>query len=85
MAQETTPTNPTESAETTFAVQKITAKLSDNLLWRIQLQQAGLYTLKSFEEGIKRVLNGHCINQLFPYAAATVSAMAVQGGFPPVI
>jgi preprotein translocase subunit SecB len=64
---------------------QLTAKLAGNLLWRIQLQQAGLYTLKDFEEeGRKKVLKGYCMNQLFPYAAAKVSEMAVQGGFPPV-
>lgn len=64
---------------------QVTAKLEGSLLWRMQLQQAGLYKLEGFqEEGIKRVLNGYCMNQLYPYAAASISAMAVQGGFPPV-
>jgi preprotein translocase subunit SecB len=64
---------------------QMTAKLEGNLLWRAQLQQTGLYKLTGFnEEGLKRILNGHCMNQLYPYAAAGVSTMAMQAGFQPV-
>jgi preprotein translocase subunit SecB len=63
---------------------QLTAKADGNLLWRIQLQQAGLYALKGFdEEQRKHILSGYCMNQLYPYAAATASSMVVQGGFPP--
>jgi preprotein translocase subunit SecB len=64
---------------------QLTAKSEGNLVWRIQLQQAGLYTLSGFEEEARnKILNGYCMNQLYPYAAANASTMAVQGGFPPV-
>jgi len=63
----------------------LTAKNDGSLLWRIQLQQAGLYTLEGVdEEQLKRVLNGYCMNQLYPYAATTASMMVLQGGFPPL-
>lgn len=64
---------------------QLTAKVTGNLVWRIQFQQAGLYTLTGFEEeGRKKILNGYCMNQLYPYAVAAISAMVVQGGFPAV-
>lgn len=64
---------------------QLTAKIDGNLLWRQQLQQAGLYTLSGFnEEQVKQILNGYCMNQLYPYACANVSAAAVQAGFPAI-
>src|SRR5262245_53198706 len=63
----------------------VVAKHEGNLLWQIQLHQAGLYTLKGFtEEQIKPILNGFCANQLYPYACAEISNMVTRGGFPPV-
>jgi preprotein translocase subunit SecB len=64
---------------------QVTAKLDGNLLWRAEIQQAGLYKLAGFtEEGRKRLLHGYCMDQLYPYAASSVSIMAMQGGFPGV-
>ncbi len=62
---------------------QLVAKVSGNLLWRQQIQVAGLYTVKGFaEEQIKHILNGHCMNQLYPYACAALSAATTQAGFP---
>ena len=64
---------------------QLTAKVDSKLLWRFQLLQAGLYTIKDFsKEQCPTILNGYCMNQLYPYASSIVSAAAVQGGFPPV-
>jgi preprotein translocase subunit SecB len=64
---------------------QVTAKLDGNLLWRAEIQQVGLYKLAGFtEEGRKRLLHGYCMDQLYPYAASSVSIMAMQGGFPGV-
>ncbi len=63
----------------------LTAKHNDSLLWRVQLQQAALYTLDDFTEGQKDpVLNGFCPNQLYPYACVEVGHIVTQGGFAPV-
>lgn len=70
--------------EAVLALQ-ITAKHQDSLLWRAQLQQAGLYTLNDFsEEDEKRILNGFCMNQLYPYACEKINSLVVQGGFSPI-
>lgn len=61
---------------------QITAKHNGALLWRVQLQQAGCYALTGFTpEAEKSVLNGFCMNQLYPYACAEVSHLVNQGGF----
>jgi preprotein translocase subunit SecB len=61
---------------------QVTAKHNGALLWRIQLQQAGCYGLIGFTpEAGKAVLNGFCMNQLYPYACAEVSHLVNQGGF----
>lgn len=60
-----------------------TAKFEGSLLWRVQMQQAGLYTIKNFsEEQRNQIINGFCMNQLYPYACAMISQLVVQGGFP---
>jgi preprotein translocase subunit SecB len=42
----------------------------------------GCYALTGFTpEAEKAVLNGFCMNQLYPYACAEVSHLAAQGGF----
>lgn len=64
---------------------QLTAKHQDSLLWRVQYQHAGLYTLEGFTaEAEKRVLQGFCMNQLYPYACSEVNRLVTQGGFLPV-
>jgi preprotein translocase subunit SecB len=61
---------------------QITAKHNGALLWRVQLQQAGCYALTGFTlDAEKAVLNGFCMNQLYPYASSEASHLANQGGF----
>ncbi len=61
---------------------QVTAKHNGALLWQVQLQQAGRYALSGFTpENEKFVLNGFCMNQLYPYACAEVSHLVNQGGF----
>lgn len=64
---------------------QVTAKLDGNLVWRAEIQQAGLYKLLGFtEEGTQKLLHGYCMDQLYPYAASSISTMAMLGGFPGV-
>jgi preprotein translocase subunit SecB len=63
----------------------VVAKHEDKTLWSLKLQQAGLYSLLDFtEEQKQNVLNGFCMNQLYPYACVAVNHIVVQGGFSPV-
>jgi preprotein translocase subunit SecB len=62
-----------------------TAKHQDSLLWKVQVQQAGLYTLKGFsEEQLKLVLSGFCMTQIYPYVALNLNQAVTQGGFSTV-
>jgi preprotein translocase subunit SecB len=64
---------------------QVVAKHQGGLLWRIQLQQAGIYTIKDFSKDAKKgIFNGFCINQFYPYACSEVSRLVAQGGFLPV-
>jgi len=63
----------------------ILAKHDDKTLWSLKLQQAGLYSVLDFtEEQKQNVLNGFCMNQLYPYASVAVNHIIVQGGFAPI-
>lgn len=65
---------------------QLTSKLKGNRLWQLNLQQAGLYTLTGYSEAQRNaLLNGVCINQLYPYACAAAHHLVVNGGFPPVL
>jgi preprotein translocase subunit SecB len=61
---------------------KIEAKNQGNLIWRLQLETAGFYTLEGFnEEQQKDILHGYCMGQLYSHAMVIVTQMVVQGGF----
>ena len=63
----------------------ITAKNKEKELWKLRLQQAGLYSILNFSEEQKQtILNGFCMNQLYPYACVAATHLIVQGGFAPV-
>lgn len=63
----------------------ITAKANNNLIWRIQLQEAGFYKAKGFSvEQQKAIFHGYCANQLYVYAGSVVTNTISQGGFAPV-
>jgi preprotein translocase subunit SecB len=75
------PSLPESTHEVVLTLQ-ITAKHNGALLWRVQLQQAGCYALTGFTpQAEKAVVNGFCMNQIYPYACAEVSHLANQGGF----
>ncbi len=64
---------------------KIEAKHQGNLIWRLQLEQAGFYTIENFDEEERvAVMNGFCMNQLYNYASTVVTNAVVQGGFAPL-
>ncbi len=73
---------PGENMHEVVLTLQVTAKHNGALWWRVQLQQAGRYALIGFTpETEQLVLNGFCMNQLYPYACAEVSHLVNQGGF----
>ncbi len=63
----------------------LTLKQNDQPVAEIQLEQAGLFTLKEIPDAQRpQVLYGVCPNSLFPYASVYVNQMLTQAGFPAV-
>jgi len=63
----------------------LTGRYETNLLWRLQLQEAGLFTIKGFaKEQIDSILNIFCMNMIYPYACNAVYQAVVQAGFQPI-
>ncbi len=61
---------------------KIEAKHNGDLMWRLNLETAGFYTLEGFnEEQQQDALNGYCMNQLYSHAAVIITQIITQGGF----
>ena len=64
---------------------KINAKHDGNLIWRLQLEEAGLYSLERFNQKQQDdLLNGFCMGQLYSYASTVVTQMVTQAGFLPI-
>jgi len=64
----------------------ITAKIDDDTAFLIEVQQAGIFMIAGFEgENLRRLLGTAAPNILFPYARESIDAIAVKGGFPPVM
>jgi len=57
----------------------------EKTIWRLELHQAGVFTLEGFtEEQLRQTLYGFCMNLLYPYACEAISGMIVRSGFQPV-
>jgi preprotein translocase subunit SecB len=64
----------------------LTSKLEDETAFLVEVQQAGVFFIKGFEaEQLRRVLGTAAPNILFPYARENIDALAVKGGFPPIM
>lgn len=63
----------------------VTVKLQDKIAFLIEVQQAGIFTIKGFvEKQLDQVLRSFCPNILFPYARELVSETICRGSFPPL-
>ncbi len=64
----------------------ITAKVDDKIAYLVEVQQAGIFQLKGFEEGqLGHLLGAFCPNILFPYVRQEISGMVARGGFPQML
>lgn len=64
---------------------KLIAKHEEKVVWTIELHQAGIFTIEGIAgEELKQVLNGHCMNIVYPYACEAISGIVVRSGFPPI-
>ncbi len=61
----------------------VTAKIKDDVAFLVEVHQAGIFTLKNFDEQEKQYVFGSvCPSVLFPYAREMISSAVARGGFP---
>ncbi len=61
----------------------ITAKLADETAFLIEVQQAGIFSIRGIvDEELRRILGIYCPNVLFPYARETIDNVVTRGTFP---
>ena len=59
---------------------------NDKTLFLIEVEQAGLFTIKGLTgDALAQVLGVLCPQTLFPYLREVVDSSAVKGGFPPLM
>jgi preprotein translocase subunit SecB len=65
----------------------VTAKLpEDKVAYLIEVQQAGIFTLKGFGNNeLAAMLGSYCPTVLFPYAREVISDLVIKGGFPQML
>ena len=64
----------------------VTSKQGEKTGFLVEVQQAGLFSVKGFDEAQKgAMLGAYCPNTLFPFARETISGLVNKGGFPPLM
>jgi len=62
------------------------AKLGDKVVWLLELQQAGAFTIRNLSTSdLGQVLSIVAPNYLLSFARAMVCDLVVKGGFPPFL
>ncbi len=61
----------------------VDAKEDDKTVFLVELQQAGLFELKGYEDDERAAITGsYCPSILFPYARESIAGVIQKGGFP---
>lgn len=64
----------------------VTAKQGETTAFLVEVQQAGAFTLKGFDDAqMGSMLGAYCPNVLYPFAREAVSDLVVKGGFPQLL
>ncbi len=64
----------------------VTAKLEEKTAFLVEVQQAGIFTIKGIGDAdLPVMLGSFCPNILFPYAREAVSDLVAKGGFPQLL
>jgi len=64
---------------------RIETRLKDKPVFILELDYAGLFTVKVPEEQVHPVLLIECPRLLFPFARSVVCDLTREGGFPPLV
>jgi preprotein translocase subunit SecB len=60
--------------------------LGEKTAYLIEIQQAGIFTIKGFsDEQLGHILGAFCPNTLFPFAREALASLINKGGFPAVL
>ena len=58
----------------------------DEVMYLVEVQQAGIFLVDGLEENARlHTLGSFCPNVLFPYAREVVDSMVLKGSFPPLM
>lgn len=61
----------------------VTAKFEETVAFLVEVQQAGIFVIKNFQDAEKGMMVGsYCPSLLFPYVREVVSDIVTKGGFP---
>lgn len=64
----------------------LTAKIGETTAYIVEVQQAGVFVVRNFEEGrLGQMLGAYCPNVLFPYARESIDTLVTKGSFPPLM
>ena len=64
----------------------ITAKINEETVYLIEVQQAGIFLIRGIAgEDLRRLLATVCPSTLFPYARETIDSVVSRGTFPAVM
>jgi preprotein translocase subunit SecB len=64
----------------------VTSKLGDKTGFLVEVQQAGIFELKGYDDAQKGpILGAYCPNTLYPFAREAVSDLVAKGGFPQLL
>lgn len=71
--------------ENTINVQ-VTVKSEEQVIYLVEVKQAGIFLVKGFQEGAKaHMLGTYCPNILFPFAREEIANLVTKGGFPQLL
>jgi preprotein translocase subunit SecB len=74
-----------ESYEVVLSV-TVTTKTGEKTAFIVEVQQAGMVTVKGFPEAeLGPLLGAYCPNLLFPYAREAISDLVTKGSFPQLV
>jgi preprotein translocase subunit SecB len=64
----------------------ITGKLDEQVAFLVEVQQAGVFLIKGFqEEQVRQIVGTNCPTILFPYAREIIDSLLVRGTLPPLM
>jgi preprotein translocase subunit SecB len=60
--------------------------MKDKVAFLVEVHQAGIYTIRGFnEEQMGHILGSECPKILYPYAREAISDLVIRGGFPQLL